>query len=306
MIPMGTTPDPEAENNAAAWAALEAADGANVQVNRPFSGSYIPATGESQHRAKSDGTGVTFQTTAPAVSGLSSMANPGTRITLRGGSETTLGSAHAAGLVALTPTGWEEVAPTMIAPTPTQGGPQDASTALPMMTLAETQVVDTLTNTTDQMSLTGVLEATLRGRRPNPVDLGRLASSLQIEPSAAENMVADAMDAFTRQAAQAVARAGVTDFEHFSGWANKYAPNELMRTMREQVAGRATNGYAALAKEYLMDLPRVAPQMVLSTAAQVGIQATQDKHGTIIVTIPGTGQFAWRDAVRLGLIKVSN
>lgn len=135
--------------------------------------------------------------------------------------------------------------------------------------------------------------------------LERLASEAGIEPSEAQAEVSKVQGLFVDQARKVVSQVGPIDFQDFSDWAWKHSPNAIQEAIRSHAMYRQTDGYRALAREYIETMDRHDPMAILEADFGPDVRASKDRDGRVILTINGKGEVSWRQAVKLGLIKVS-
>ncbi|MBL8571730.1 MAG: DUF3102 domain-containing protein [Phreatobacter sp.] len=135
--------------------------------------------------------------------------------------------------------------------------------------------------------------------------LTALASEAGIEPGEAKAHMAKVQAAFVQQADKVARQAGVSDFADFTDWAWKHQPNTMREAIRTQAMLRSTEGYGALAREYMATMDQHDPHAILEADFGSGITAHRTQEGRIYLNVPGQGQVGWRQAVSLGLVKVS-
>lgn len=135
--------------------------------------------------------------------------------------------------------------------------------------------------------------------------LERLASEAGIEPHEAQAQISKVQALFAGQAQQVVNKEGVSDFEDFSAWAWKHQPNGIREAIRGQAMNRQTDGYRTLAREYMETMDLHDPHAILEADFGPGVKATKDHEGRIVLHIANRGQLSWRQALKLGLVKVS-
>jgi hypothetical protein len=133
----------------------------------------------------------------------------------------------------------------------------------------------------------------------------RLASEAGMEPHQVQENFAKVQAAFTAQAKSVVTKTGVPDFDDFSQWAWQHQPNSMQDAIRAHTMHRSTAGYQAIAAEYVATMDQHDPHAILEADFGGGITASKAPNGNIVLNIPGTGQVSWRQAINLGLVKVS-
>jgi len=135
--------------------------------------------------------------------------------------------------------------------------------------------------------------------------LERLASEAGIEPGEAQAEVAKVHGLFMDQARKVVSEVGPIDFTDFGHWAWKHSPNAIQEAIRSHAMYRQTDGYRALAREYMETMDLHDPHAILEADFGPGVKATKSHDGRVFLDINGKGQVSWRQAVQLGLVKVS-
>ncbi len=84
-------------------------------------------------------------------------------------------------------------------------------------------------------------------------------------------------------------------------WMRDNRQAEAGKAIRAQATQRTTAGYAAMAAEFLQDLDKIAPDVVLNANLGDGMNVHEDNAGNIVVTGPGGRSYRWAEAVRLEL-----
>lgn len=136
----------------------------------------------------------------------------------------------------------------------------------------------------------------------NETALGRIASSMGIEPGEAQTRFQTIVSGFEEQARKAVTKAGVDDPEAFFEWAWEHRREDMQKAMRDQAKNRTTKGYAKLAGEFgttsYLDLP---PDDIINAQLPDGVSARKLKTGEVILNVRGV-EVSWKEAVRRGLV----
>lgn len=86
-------------------------------------------------------------------------------------------------------------------------------------------------------------------------------------------------------------------------WAREHRSDQFTKAMEEQATKRTTDGYVALARDYLTNLDEVDPDAILEADLADGLEARRE--GDKIILRAATGQtFDWKTAVRAGIVTV--
>jgi len=140
--------------------------------------------------------------------------------------------------------------------------------------------------------------------------LSDLASRLHVEPGQVNAQVTKVLAEFTAQAKRAVSQVGV-DAESWDGfvkwaWSNKSAA--IQEAMSRQSLSGDLSVMKALAKEFVSSGEQFDEEAVLDEKSELGggITAFRDNSsGKVILRIPGHGEMTYRQAVNLGIVRVS-
>ncbi|MET0025917.1 MAG: hypothetical protein ABW085_16835 [Sedimenticola sp.] len=133
--------------------------------------------------------------------------------------------------------------------------------------------------------------------------VGDLASRLHMEPHELRAKIEPIHEAFAIQAGQEIASYGL-DPEAVREWAQENTPDLMKQASFEHFNLRSTDGYNAVAHEYLKQLDKVDPDAILNAELGEGISATIGNRGEILLNTPH-GQMSWASAISTGLVNVS-
>jgi hypothetical protein len=134
-----------------------------------------------------------------------------------------------------------------------------------------------------------------------------VASRLGMESEQAQAVYDRTVAAFVKQAQAAASTAGVSAdaWDDFCEWARTERPAEKHKAESEHFEYGRTGGIKALAKEYAATGRQFDAESVLAAEFGNGITARKDESGAVILSIPGHGSVSFKQAVALGLIRVS-
>jgi hypothetical protein len=119
----------------------------------------------------------------------------------------------------------------------------------------------------------------------------------------ARELVQGIRDSFEAQARTAVARMGLVDPDAVFAWAHQHAPKALVEAAKHHAFERNTRGYGDLVTDYLIDLERTDPAMVLGATFGEGVSVGRTSTGAIYVELPSGEQVSWAQAVRDGMVR---
>ncbi|WP_124945159.1 hypothetical protein [Sulfurirhabdus autotrophica] len=221
--------------------------------------------------------------------------NPATTLTkdsiiTHEGMDMSLQTAHKLGLVSLKNGEYSEASEQ---PSSTQDEPeQDMSES--MGDKVEAQLTE-LANMIPVDFQTRVAESMISNGK---IDYQNMGQTLGINSVELQQRVGVAEQAFRNQADKVLMSAGIgkEDLQGFVQWATSNKGEEFKRTQREQVYGRDTRGYQALARAYLnANAPAVS-------SIPESYKPRTLRDGTTLVTLPGYPEMKLQVATKLGLI----
>lgn len=224
-----------------------------------------------------------------------------------GGAEMTLADAYAHGFLKRPQQGGAPVAntPQGVA----QEAQQEAERAEEVHPDLQTEAVDMRTERT----FTEIVEATSAGSQIAAVQeiategdvstrlLNELASQMRIEPSKLQENINSMRDSFEAQANGAAEAYGV-DAEAVWEWAREAKPRELQAAIQRHLTLRNTQGYRALAKEFVENLDTIAPDMLLGSEVNGG--KVERIGGRVVLTMTDGRRMTWAEALALGVMKL--
>jgi hypothetical protein len=109
------------------------------------------------------------------------------------------------------------------------------------------------------------------------------------------------MQLFADQASARLANYGVENGQEFVKWCLANKAGDFREAVQQHFIRRSTQGYDALAKDYLTWLHDNDPEAILSADFGEGVRA-QWMGREIVLNIPGHGQVSFRGAIRSGLV----
>ncbi|SCA54831.1 conserved hypothetical protein [Candidatus Terasakiella magnetica] len=138
----------------------------------------------------------------------------------------------------------------------------------------------------------------------NETAMGRIASSMSMEPEAARDQAATITAAFEAQAHATIEQATGMDSQDVINWAHENEPELMKKAMMQQATQRNTHGYQEIATKYVSNLDTANPDMILNADFGEGVEAY--KKGKDIIIRHPKGETNWKTAVRAGIIKVGS
>lgn len=135
----------------------------------------------------------------------------------------------------------------------------------------------------------------------------RLAQQSGLDPQQMGQKVQEVYDGFHAAITGRMEGLGVHDLELFDEFIQN--DNRTRREMQDAVRNLMMNndpsGLDRLAASYTESLDQIDPEAVAEALDAAGLSYTQVKGKPIMLDCPGVGKVPYRDAVKLGLIKVS-
>lgn len=100
---------------------------------------------------------------------------------------------------------------------------------------------------------------------------------------------------------------GVHDADLFGDFVEGDAAmkQQMQQAVRDMMMTNDASGFDGLAQKFTQALDRVDPDSVMDALDASGIKHRKGDGGTILLTMPTVGDVSYREAVRMGLIKVS-
>ena len=138
--------------------------------------------------------------------------------------------------------------------------------------------------------------------------LSRLASQASIEPDQMAALVASVHDGMETAVYDRIAPLGVYDRDAFAAFlhGSPETQERLMASVRDLMMHNSVKGIETLASEFAEQADTVDPDSVDAALEEAGIPFKRTGGGVILdLTASGMGQMPFRQAVRLGVIKLS-
>lgn len=172
---------------------------------------------------------------------------------------------------------------------------------------ASEAAMDTLVLETTPTTQAAAIEEIAANGDISPNTINRLASEAGVTPEEMADKIETVHAGFYTEIAARMEGLGVHDMEGFGEWiaSDGRLSAESQEATRALLRDNATEGFEALASKYVSALDTIDPEAVLGACEEAGIETFRGVNGSLVLTIPGHGQASWREAVQLGVIKVS-
>lgn len=197
----------------------------------------------------------------------------------------------------------KEVSKPKAEPKPSAKEPGDAPEAEPLPGKHAEMLLETSSKAVDAGAQNAAVLDYVQSGELSEGTVGRIASSMGVEPHEARGMAQEVYSGFQQQAYQTVEKTGLNPQAVFE-WAQKEAPEQLSKAMQAHAMERTTKGYKEIAQAYVSNLDTVNPDAILGANFGSGITAKKE-NGKVILDLPGVGTVDWKGALRSGLIRVS-
>jgi ribulose 1,5-bisphosphate carboxylase large subunit-like protein len=139
--------------------------------------------------------------------------------------------------------------------------------------------------------------------------LERMASQAGVEPEDMATTVAFAQEGMQHAIMKHLSPFGVYDQDTFTDFlhSSPQTHQKMVESVRDLVMHNSTKGFEGLAEEFTLAADMVDPEGVAGALEDAGIPFTQQRGGGVVLdlTAQGMGQMAFRQAVQLGIIKLS-
>lgn len=139
--------------------------------------------------------------------------------------------------------------------------------------------------------------------------LERMASQAGVEPHTMADMINSAHDGMQTAVMQRLAPFGVYDPDAFTDCihSDPRTHQRMIESVRDLMMNNSTKGMENLAEEFAMVADTVDPASVHEALRDAGIKFSRMSEGGVLLdlTAQGLGQMPFRQAVRLGYIKLS-
>lgn len=136
-----------------------------------------------------------------------------------------------------------------------------------------------------------------------PHTLNEAATAMGMSAREFQGQLAGVLDAFDRQARQAVGRAGVEDADEFFSWADTHHKGAFVEARRRHGMGRTTAGYAGLVKSFMATRGRGNQDGVIASVRAAGASARRTSDGDVLVRLPNGMETTYEAAVRAGFLR---
>jgi hypothetical protein len=250
-----------------------------------------------------DGQGLEIRSQAGFPRTLANAA-PGDLVRLPNGLETTIENAERLGYIQRNGnSGMIEKAPEVTRPDDTaeDGRGLDGAQAFANR-VAEEVLTDIASKTMPGSQTAAVVDVIDKGEITEAT-IGRLATEYRVEPDVMRGMVSIVREEFVKTASRAMEEAGVPDPVEAANWLKANKPADYREAIQALTMQRDPSAFRRLGAIFMQN--GISPADVLGADFGDGVTAHRDSTGRVVLSIPGKGQVAWTEAVRLGLVRVS-
>lgn len=187
-----------------------------------------------------------------------------------------------------------------------EGTPDNAqdTTEVKMEALDETteSMITEAAQGADVGDVMSAINAFAQGEMIREDTVGRIASSLGLEPGEASDRIETVRAGFESQARAMVAKTGLDPQAVFdAAW--KDAPELMQNAIRHHAMERNTGGYQAVVNHYVLNMDTLNPDAILNAEFPDGTKAHRGQTGKIMLATP-KGRMEWKSAVRAGFVKI--
>ncbi|SCX87413.1 hypothetical protein [Paracoccus tibetensis] len=135
----------------------------------------------------------------------------------------------------------------------------------------------------------------------------RMAERSGQDPAALAQQIEQTRAGFYDAVMSRMGGLGVHDDELFGQFVegDPALTRQMQQAVRDMMVQNDASGFDGLAQKFTAALDRIDPDAVMDALDASGIKHRRGDGGTILMTLPGTGEVSYREAVRMGLVKVS-
>ncbi|TGN53780.1 hypothetical protein E4L95_15895 [Paracoccus liaowanqingii] len=168
---------------------------------------------------------------------------------------------------------------------------------------AMTSLVSTLAPSTQMAALNAVVET----GSVSPEMIERLAQQSGADPVELARQVEAAHEGFYDAVMDRVGTLGVHDADLFGEFieGDSRMAKQMQKAVRDMVTNNDPTGFDGLAQKFTQSLDMLDPESVTDALKASGIPSRRGNNGQILMSPPEHGEVSYREAVRMGLIKVS-
>lgn len=166
-----------------------------------------------------------------------------------------------------------------------------------------TSLVGTLPQSTQMAAINAMIETGII----NSEMIERLAQRSGADPAELTRQVEAVHEGFYDAVMDRVGALGVHDDELFGQFieGDSRMARQMQEAVRNMVMHNDATGFDGLAQKFTQSLDLIDPESVSTALKGAGIQHRKIDTGVILLTMPGHGEVSYREALKLGLIKVS-
>lgn len=137
--------------------------------------------------------------------------------------------------------------------------------------------------------------------------LNRMAQRTGQDPAALAGQIEAARTGFFSSVMDRLGGLGVHDDSLFGDFIDRdpALSGQMKQAVRDLLMTNDVTGFDGLAQKFTQSLDRVDPDAVMDALDASGIKHRRGDGGSILMTLPGAGEVSYKEAVRMGLVKVS-
>lgn len=135
----------------------------------------------------------------------------------------------------------------------------------------------------------------------------RMAERSGQDPAALAQQIEQTRAGFYTAVMDRMGGLGVHDVDLFGEFVEGDAAmkRQMQQAVRDMMVQNDASGFDGLAQKFTAALDRIDPDAVMDALDASGIKHRRGDNGALLMTLPGTGEVSYREAVRMGLVMVS-
>lgn len=187
----------------------------------------------------------------------------------------------------------------------TEGAPSDAETF--RISDSGEEAMTALVGTLPQSTQMAAINAMVETGNISPEMIDRMAQKAGADPAALASQIEAVHEGFYDATLDRLGTLGVHDDELFGEFiqGDSRMVRQMQQAVRDMVMNNDPTGFDSLAQKFTAELDLIDPESVTAALKGAGIQHRKSGSGEILLTMQGHPEVSYREAVKLGLIKVS-
>lgn len=169
------------------------------------------------------------------------------------------------------------------------------------------EAMTSLVNTLPQSAQMAAINAVVETGSFSPEMIERMARQSGADPSELSRQVEDAHAGFYGAVMDRVGALGVHDADMFGDFieGDSRMARQMQQAVRSMVMNNDPTGFDGLAQKFTQSLDMIDPEAVTDALKAAGLSHRRGGNGEILMSLQGHGEVSYREAVRLGLVRVS-